>query len=346
MSHPITKLRNEYQDNNYGLTDSDMDINVTCTLSPDQVKKIREAQDSHFIPFAQVIDDYDRVASDMENFIKFYNVPDAEDQDLKLRFVLNKAAIRNIQFPSNPGGSFIGGTFGLPSIHALNFPTDHISDGYRKVFDLNKRHYLKGRPHSFVHALKHSTVDKDYTLVSPTCSVSPDILLPGTTERKHSRDPVIYSWVIDNDSVYNGVDYPQVSKVYMQNNSSERNNKNSTLNCKYYVDIPSTSYLRDCHNHPSFINKDTGECKVDLENYANHAYVLLDKLNHGRVTTLERSGILWDIDHMDKNDFPVKFQLDLNIHPIVPMYDDREQLPYENFKNGLRRQLHEVKHVV
>lgn len=329
--HELTKLKNDYSES-HGLSDQPMDVVMTCTLGGKTLQRIGESDEGSVVKFCDMVDNYDAVKEDLENFLKFNYIPHEQDYDLK--FVLKSLKISDIQSPDNNNNLVIGGSLAMPNIHALSFPTDHINGGFKKVFDLNgTRNYVLGRPHSFVHALKHSGVNNSYDLVRDDSVVNPKVLFPGDTTVKSTGDPLLYSWKVNDDSFYKNAEHPQVVE-YLRPSGPD------SLRTDYRVNIPDSCFLRSWHkNKPDYDTEDG--CDIPLDLHAKSVYSFLDTLNHNRVTTLDRSGIWWDVQQL--REAPIKFNLGMTIHPVVPNVENKQSIPYHNLKRNLRTMLPKTK---
>jgi hypothetical protein len=325
----LQRTKNEYQES-HGLSDQPMDVVVTCTLGKNCLKRIQESENGLVVRFSDMIDNYKSVKEDLENFLRFNYLP--HDQNYELKFLLKGLDICDIQSPDNNNNLILGGSLAMPNIHGLSFPTDHINGTFKKLFDLKRsRNYVLGRPHAFVHALKHSGVGNVYNLIHPDAVTNHKVLFPGDSSVKQPGAPLLYSWLVDNDTFYDGSDYPHVVR-YLRPNGTD------SLRTDYRVNIPESSFLRSWHRNNSKFDNETG-CDIPLELHAKSVYGFLDTLHHHRATSFERSGIWWDVQQLRES--PIKFNLKFSMHPIVPIVENKESLPYHNYKRGLRMQLHE-----
>lgn len=332
MSRTLEKIKQEFADT-HELSDMDIPIATPCTLGPETVRSIMQSENGKVVKFCDMIDNYDSFKRDLENFLEFYNLPmdDKDDQRYDLKFILKDAKVSDIQSANDQYSHLLAGTLAMPHLHALNFPTDHYDGDFKKIFDLTKeRNYMFGKPHSFCHTLKNSNIHKEYSLVGENSVVNPKILFPGHSEIRRVSNPLLYSWMINSDSIYDGSDYPTVVK-YLRPSGPD------SLQTDYRVNIPSSCFLRSWHrNQPSF-DTETG-CDIPLDLHTKAVYGFLDQANHSRATTFDRSGIWFDIQQRDA--VPVKFILKCRIHPILPKVENKTSIPYLNFKRGLRMNLH------
>jgi hypothetical protein len=326
--HILTKAKNEYA-KTHGLSDQPLKLEVVCTLGVKTLEKIQN-EGGKVVKFSDMFDEYASIKEDLERLISFYYVP-VEAQKYDFKFLLNHLDISDIQCPDNNNSLVLGGSLAIPELHGLSFPTDHGDGKFKKIFDLNEpRRYISGRPCAFIHALKHSMTDSKYNIIKATADVNPKILLPGDTFVKQPGPPMLYSHLINNDTLYKGSDYPTIVQ-YLRSQGQD------SLLRDYRVTIPESSYLRQWHKNKENFDTETG-CDIPLDIHVKSSYMFLDNLNHHRATTFDRSGIFWDVQQMKS--CPIKFKLSFDITPIVPICENKETIPHMNFKRSLRCQYH------
>lgn len=346
MDHVLVQLKKKYNENRT-LASTPMEFSTTATIDGDILSEIKGEPDGRVLTFDKMIDKYEEfIASIKKRVASAYCVGDLEGLDFA--FLLTDVSISDIQMMDSSGGLVVGASLALPAIDGVSHCLDERNDEWRKVHDLDRMlEYIMGKCHSFVHPLKHDSVDKTYPIISVGSRTLDYVMYPsqkivgGATspiqygvrkdqslEVKAVGPVLLHGHKIDNETAYNTKVRPTIQRFL-------RPVQGQAVQEELHAMLPSGSYQHAWFHKREEYQREGG-CLVPLDEYITACYDFLEQINANRCTTFEKSGLWWNIQFM--RDVPcLKFKLTFRVVPIIEAHgDNADTLPFINLKRHVR----------
>lgn len=351
--HPIFKSKVEHLESKT-YTDSPIEFTTSATLKKNDLDKIRTTAGGDVLTWGQMIDNRAAVEDYLKRVIASQHSLGEHDK-YDLNFLLSDVKVSDIQSTDNNGGLVLAGSLAMPHIEGMTHPTHYHNGKFRKVFDVSRPSNLAmGQPHSFMHALKHSNVHKEYPLITVDSQTLPHVMYPngeihggnrfavkyderpdGTLQVVPQGPGMMHGHMISNDQVYGDIEArPMVSTHLVPMASGGVNTENRVL-------IPPKIYQESWFAKSPQYHTDKGPM-VPLDEYVQGNYDFLSQLDSSRSTNLDSSGIWWDVQYL--KDVPcIKMFLTFRIVPIVDFHKEgTKTVPYNNLLRHVKSQLVEM----
>lgn len=351
--HPIFKAKVDHMESKT-LTDSPVEFTTSATILHPDLDRIKKTKGGCVLTWGEMMDDRQGVEDYLRRTVgASHSLDDPHKQDFN--FLLADAHVSDIQSPDNSGGLVLAGTLAMPHVDGITFPGDIHNGKYRKVFDVRRpKSFAVGQPHSFMHTLKHSTVQNRYPLITAESQTLPHVKYPsgeihggspfsvgfeeredGTTAVRTRASPLLHGHMINNENVYCGADARPEVQQYLRPTAGDG------VQTENHVHVPTKTY-QECWflKRPQY-HTEKGPV-VPLDDYTQGAYDFLDQVNSSRSTNFDSSGIWWNAQYF--KDVPcIKMFLTLRIVPIVDLHGEgRDDIPYTNLRRHIKAQMKEM----
>lgn len=349
--HPIFKSKVQHLEKKK-FTDSPIQFTTTATILRDDLLAIRGSPDGKVITFDKLIDNFKSVEDYLKRTIASCHSLDGHEK-YEFNFLLSDVKISDIQTPDNDGGLVVAGSLAMPYIDGITYPIDENNGEFRKILDLTKpTAFALGKPHSFVHSLKHSNLHKEHVLVDHKSKTLPSVKYPdgkvvgqgdfaleyaprddGSLQVVPKGPLMLHGHVINNDTVYGGsASRPSYSEHL-------RPTPDKGVHVDTHVHIPPNTYQESWFVHKSHYNTSNGPV-VPFDEYAQGTYDFLGMYNYSRPTNFKSSGIWFNIQFL-KEVSCLKFLLTFRIVPIVDCHEEGsvEAIPFANLSKHLKSKL-------
>lgn len=333
-------------------TDSPIQFTTTATVLRDDLLAIRKDPDGKVITFDKLIDNFKSVEDYLKRSIASCHSLDGHEK-YELNFLLSDIKISDIQTPDNDGGLVVAGSLAMPYIDGITYPTDENNGEFRKILDLSKpTAFALGKPHSFVHSLKHNNIGKEHVLVDHKSKTLPSIKYPdgkvvgkgdfaveysarddGSLQVVPKGPIMMHGHVITNKSVYGDSEARPTYSEHLRPTS------NDGVQVDTHVHVPPNTYQESWFVNKAQYSTSNGPV-VPFNEYAQGTYDFLGTFNYSRPTNFHSSGIWFNMQYL-KEISCLKFLLTFRIIPIVDCHEEGtvEGIPFANLTKHLKSKL-------
>lgn len=348
----ILSREKERYSQNYTLSPNPEDIQVTCTISGEDLARIKNNPEGEVLLFSEMIDNYDKVLHDLAlNVGAYSSLRSIEELKKSFNFLLTDLSICDMQTIDNTGGLVVGGSLVLPALDCITHPVEHRNGLWRKIHDLDAiKYYCLGNRHSFVQPMKPSEMSRVHKLICAESRTLNPVLYPNGHIVGGASSPILYK-VRPDQSLQVQAHGPVLLHGHLINNKTSYVNERrpvcsqyirpmagDAIQTEYHIHLPTGSYPHAWFHKRPELQKQDG-CLVPIDDYTQACYDFMQQVNSNRSTNFHSSGIQWNAQMM--RDVPcMKFTLNFRIVPIVEIHEDNaETIPYAVLRNHLRNQL-------